>query len=101
MKTLLAEQLYVYHNQLTIIMVVVWVLFSYLGLTIKSGRLKKNISYADETSSDEEIVFPILGTATAARIPNTTMIMTSSIRVKPSLNIFFISLFQPYPLIMS
>ena len=44
MKTLPAEQLYYYHNLLSIIMLFICILFCYLGCRLKSYRSKKKLS---------------------------------------------------------
>jgi len=46
MKTLTPEQLYMHHNQLTGLMIIVWVVFSYLGYKIKDIKQKQYISYS-------------------------------------------------------
>jgi len=45
MKILSPEQLYIHHNQLTIIMVIVWIVISYLGYILKNDNCKQYISY--------------------------------------------------------
>ena len=45
MKTISHEQLYMFHSQLTVVMVCVWIAFSYLGIKIKNNYLKKKITY--------------------------------------------------------
>mgnify|MGYP000871673035 CR=1 FL=1 len=46
MKTLSLEQLYIHHNQLTVIMVMLWIVISYLGYTLKNDKYKQYISYS-------------------------------------------------------
>ena len=45
MNPLSDELLYYYHNQLTIVMVLLWFIISYLGYSIKNNKLKIQISY--------------------------------------------------------
>ena len=45
MATLTPEQLYMHHNQLAGLMIIVWVVFSYLGYKIKDIKQKQYISY--------------------------------------------------------
>ena len=45
MGTLTPEQLYLHHDQLTAVMVVIWIVFSYVGYKIKDVELKKHISH--------------------------------------------------------
>lgn len=45
MKPLTSDQLYFYHDSLTIIMVVIWIVISWLGYNIKNNNLKTKISY--------------------------------------------------------
>ena len=45
MKPLTSEQLYFYHDSLTIVMVVCWVIISWVGYNIKNNTLKTKISY--------------------------------------------------------
>lgn len=46
MKTLAAEQLYFYHNSLTIFMIGVWILIIYLGIKLANNQSKIYISYS-------------------------------------------------------
>ena len=46
MKTLSPEQLYMHHDQLTVLMVVFWIIFSYLGYKIQNLKHKQYISYS-------------------------------------------------------
>ena len=45
MEPLSNELLYYYHDNLTLIMVLAWVVISYLGYTLKSNSIKNKISY--------------------------------------------------------
>ena len=45
MEPLSNELLYYYHDKLTLIMVLAWVVVSYLGYTLKSNSIKNKISY--------------------------------------------------------
>ena len=46
MKTLSPEQLYMHHDQLAALMVVLWIIFSYLGYKIQDLKHKQYISYS-------------------------------------------------------
>jgi len=46
MKTLMADQLYFYHNSLTVFMIGVWIIIIYLGIKLKDDNSKMYISYA-------------------------------------------------------
>ena len=45
MKMLSYDELYIYHNQTTMLMVIVWALVSYLGYKLTNDRHKQRISY--------------------------------------------------------
>jgi len=45
MDTLSPEKLFYYHNLLTMIMIFVWLIFSFIGFKIQNKHLIKNISY--------------------------------------------------------
>ena len=64
--------------ELVIIMVILGVLAA-----IAVPRMGNTIA-SSAASADCDMIFPILGTATAAIIPNITITMISSTRVKPS-----------------
>ena len=74
--------------ELIIVMVILGIMAA-----VAVPRMGNIISQSAE-AAEEAMVLPILGTAIAAKTPRITIMITNSIRVKPSLNIFFISLFR-------